>query len=134
MCEFLNKATIGEFLCGEVAMKAFVVESDVPCFHLCDSLTFGNKFHSCIRLGAPTYISCMNEGSSLSNDEIHELVHFMESEYHGHTSYRKHKIRTMWDYTVVQWNNENPSNEMEITEGDDGYIVTPPMPDYTKLR
>ena len=44
------------------------------------------------------------------------------------------KIRTNWDYTVVQWNNENPTNEMKIMQGDDGYVITPPMPDYTKLR
>ena len=58
----------------------------------------------------------------------------MKSDYTGKMEYDGCKIRTNWDYTVVQWNNENPTNEMKIMRGDDGYVITPPMPDYTKLR
>ncbi len=39
----------------------------------------------------------------------------------------------MWDYTIVQWNLENPEHEIPIEEKD-GFVITPPMPDYAKLR
>lgn len=40
----------------------------------------------------------------------------------------------MWDYTIFQWNSENPENKIEAREGNDGYVITLPMPDYTKIE
>lgn len=45
-----------------------------------------------------------------------------------------YKFLKMSEEQFNKWNSENPENKIEMREGDDGCVITPPMPDYTKLR
>ena len=47
-----------------------------------------------------------------------------------------YKLKTMWDYTILDWNRENedyPERLFDLETDDDGYLIPPQMPDYTKL-
>ena len=130
----MNIATIGEFHGDNMKMKVFVSESDLKVVHVCDSKTIGDNFHTCVRLDEPAYSYCEQASSRFSFGDVLSFIRFMKSNYDGPMTFRKCGIRTKWDYTIFQWNSENPYNNLEMREGDDGFVITIPMPDYTKLR
>ena len=95
------------------------------------------QFHTCIMLDRPEYFlhdTAMNKFED--RDQIQSMIDFFNSPSKqrvftvGNTEYR---LRTMWDYTIATWNEENPYQAMPISKDEDGYIVVPKMPDYMKL-
>ena len=100
----------------------------------------GKSLKCCIKLDAPEYFSHGQYTDHLSKDQIKCLIDFFKSKpdqprfSFNHTEY---KLRTNWDYTVIQWNVENqltPNVWIPISIDKSGYIITPEMPDYTKLN
>ena len=100
----------------------------------------GKSLKCCIKLDAPEYFSHGQYTDHLSKDQIKCLIDFFKSKpdqprfSFNHTEY---KLRTNWDYMVIQWNVENqltPNVWIPISIDKSGYIITPEMPDYTKLN
>ena len=138
----IEMATVGRFIARKgnkpkgAERKVFTTSDTMPTVHVhvWDTNTNGKELSVCVRLDKPEYFIHDSATDTFSKDDLEGFINFMKSDYNGKMEYDGCKIRTNWDYTVVQWNNENPTNEMKIMRGDDGYVITPPMPDYTKLR
>ncbi len=101
--------------------------------HIGDDSTMGAELNICIKLDKPEYFIHDKSSGKFTKSQLEAFIKFMKTPYHGPLQYNGAKIPTMWDYTIVQWNLENPEHEIPIEEKD-GFVITPPMPDYTKLR
>lgn len=47
-----------------------------------------------------------------------------------------YKVETYWDYAIYQWKLENDvikSDDLSVEQDEQGYVVFPEQPDYTKL-
>lgn len=113
-------------------------DSSLPQVHVHVKEMSGEFRHSCVKLDKPEYF--LGHGTAkdkLDNDQIDSFIEFMKSPSKqkvftvGDIEY---KIRSNWDYTIATWNEENPSQFINVSMDNDGYIIVPEMPDYNKLK
>ena len=129
-------ATIGKFYSPSTHWKYVVAVmnrgwQDSPHVYVLDEDELGEEVKVAIRLEEPKYYYTGSD--KFTTEEIEDFIAFMQSPYTGKLQVGNAKIRTMWDYTILQWNLEFPEQQFELTEKD-GYIVTIPMPDYMRMR
>lgn len=111
-----------------------------PQVHVHLTRTKGKVLGCCLKLDAPEYFDHGVYRDLLTPEQIRLLIEFFNApsrqpifNFNGET----YKLRTNWDYTVIQWNEENQLNPkvwMKLGRDENGYIIAPPMPDYTKLK
>ena len=98
------------------------------------------KFCSCIKLDAPEYFFHDLYVDRLSNSQLEALLAFFKGPPSatgmtvGGVTY---KLKTQWDYTILQWNMENefyPEVCFPVSKDAQGYAIVPPMPDYAKIN
>ena len=116
-------------------LKVFTSDDGYPQVHvhIWDTSTNGKKVSVCVKLDRPEYFIHTTAKDTFTDEQLSAFLKFMKTPYQGPLQYKGAKIQTMWDYTVVQWNLENSDHLLSI-EVKDGFVITPPMPDYTKLR
>ena len=99
----------------------------------------GERILGCIKLDKAEYF-LPDRYKGLTKNRLTSLIDFFNSpsEQPVYTFQGKEcKLKTRWDYTVIMWNSENRLNKkawLPIGIDDDGYIVSPPMPDYSNLE
>ena len=98
-----------------------------------------DDLRACVRLDMPEYFLRDGFTSMLTDGQIKGLIDFFKSpsdfpvvRIDGTT----YKLQTMWDYTIVAWNREkdNARSRFRLRSNGDGYLVSPKMPDYSKLN
>lgn len=92
---------------------------EIPHFHIWDSNTRGNEFHTCIKLEKPEYFHHTGKEDVLNSKMKKELVTFLQAK----SKVKKAEL-TNWQWLVILWNmNESKHNV------DEDLI----MPDYSLL-
>ena len=125
----LNERVLKEKILNEMAQigttedgyVVFVRSNDsgnIPHFHYFDAETFGDKFHSCIRLDSPAYFPHEGKDDVLNHKQRKNLVSCLKSPY------RRFGI-TQWEHLLIEWNDNN--EHANVDEDID-------MPDYTLLK
>ena len=142
MCHpIIEMATVGIFWsCGDKPYggerKVFITSDTrlIPHVHIWGTSTNGKELSVCVRLDKPEYFKHDGATDEFTQRDLEAFSKFMQSKYTGDATFRKGEFRTNWEYAIFQWNSENPSNKLPMSVGEDGFVVTIPMPDYTKLR
>lgn len=93
----------------------------IPHFHIVDSNTLGNLFHTCIRIDKPEYFHHTGKEDVLNSKDRKDLIQFLKFEPKS----KRYRGWTNWELLVDQWNINN--SDVEIDEDQ-------VMPDYTLLR
>lgn len=93
---------------------------NIPHFHIVDTNSRGEEFHTCVKIDNPEYFHHGNKTDTFNTRQLKELNNFLaspfeKSKFHG----------TNWEYIVMIWNMNNSSTVIE----DDAS-----QPDYTKLK
>lgn len=99
----------------------------------------GNLILGCIKLDKAEYF-LPDHYKGLIKKQLTSLIDFLNSPseqpvctFQG----KEYKLRTQWDHTVILWNSENRLNKkalLPIGMNNNGYIVSPSMPDYSTLE
>lgn len=90
---------------------------NIPHFHIVDSKTLGDKFHTCIEIEKNNYFHHTGKEGVLSSKERKELDRFLK-EKHKNRSYSN------WTYLLQLWNDNN--SHVEVDELQD-------QPDYKNI-
>ena len=89
---------------------------NIPHFHIVDSSTRGEKFHTCLKIETPEYFHHSGKEDVLNNKERKELLKFLNS---------KDKWGEQnWVVLLKEWERNNSKTSIDINL---------PIPDYTKL-
>lgn len=102
--------------------EIFVLTNDsgkIPHFHISDSNTMGQKFHTCIRIDKAEYFHHTGKEDILNKKERKELVNFLNSKY------RNRDNETNWSHLVDLWNDNNSDIELDDNTN---------MPDYINIK
>lgn len=138
-------ATVGHFIVSKGGkpksepIKVFVTDdAGRPQVHVHVRSASGRP-NSCLSLTEPKYFLHDRAQDKLTTKQLEALVEFFNSPssqpvftFNG----IEYKLRTQWDYTVIQWNVENqlyPNVWLTISRDRDGYLVSPEMPNYLEL-
>lgn len=92
---------------------------NIPHFHIWDTETRGQKFHTCIRIDSPKYFHHTGKEDVLNSGMRKDLMLFLKSKS------KNKRFSTNWEYLVSMWNDNN--SKVQIPEDS-------PIPDYTKLH
>lgn len=108
---------------GEIKNYTIIVwtndSGNIPHFHIVDSNTLGNQFHTCIQIERPEYFHHTGKEDVLNSKERKELVRFFQS------SDPDKMFNTNWDVLLYEWNKNN--NRKKISKDVE-------MPDYLLLK
>lgn len=91
---------------------------NIPHFHIWDTETRGQNFHTCIKIAAPEYFHHTGKEDFLNSKLKKALIIFLQAKS------KNKRYNTNWEYLVSMWNDNNSS--INIPED----II---MPDYMKL-
>lgn len=138
-------ATVGKFQVSKGnkpkgrQLKVFTTSDAHPQVHvhIWDTATKGNKVNICVRLDKPEYFVHDRAKDKFSKDELSAFIKFMQSPSSQPIFSQdgvSYKLKTQWDWTIMQWNAENEDARIPIDRADDGYLIAPEMPDYSKLQ
>lgn len=92
---------------------------NIPHFHIWDTATRGNRFHTCIEITSPRYFNHTGKEDVLNSSMRKELMDFLRSKP------KNKRYSSNWEYLVSMWNDNN--SKVEVDEDQ-------PLPDYTRLR
>ena len=133
-----NTTTIGYFqILSQTTYKVYISddgEYKSPNLYI---KRLDNSFYTCISLESPEYF--IENLSLLNENEITALLNFLKSPTkQPQFQYKKksYKLKTIWDYTIICWNVENDitnNKKFDISMDENGYLISPPMPNYEKL-
>lgn len=115
-------------------------DSGFPQVHVHLARTRSDALWSCVKLDKAEYFLHDKYRSKLTREQVAGLVDFFNSttdvpeiRFQG----KMYKLKTMWDYTILDWNRENedyPERLFDLETDNEGYLIPPQMPDYTKLN
>ena len=90
---------------------------NIPHFHIVDTSTRGEKFHTCIRIEKPEYFHHTGKENILSSKERKQLVDFLnKNDKWGEQN---------WIVLLKEWERNNSNISIDINQ---------PIPDYSKLK
>ena len=90
---------------------------NIPHFHIVDSNTRGEKFHTCLKIESPEYFHHSGKEDVLNNKERKELLKFLNS---------KDKWGEQnWIVLLKEWERNNSNSSIDINQV---------IPDYLKLK
>ena len=90
---------------------------NTPRFHIVDSSTRGEKFHTCLKIESPEYFHHSGKEDVLNNKERKELLKFLNS---------KDKWGEQnWVVLLKEWDRNNSNYSIDINQV---------IPDYLKLK
>lgn len=90
---------------------------NTPHFHIVDSSTRGEKFHTCLKIETPEYFHHSGKEDVLNNKERKELLKFLNS---------KDKWGEQnWIVLLKEWERNNSNYSIDINQV---------IPDYLKLK
>lgn len=90
---------------------------NIPHFHIVDSSTRGEKFHTCLKIESPEYFHHSGKEDVLNNKERKELLKFLNS---------KDKWGEQnWIVLLKEWERNNSNSSIDINQV---------IPDYLKLK
>ena len=90
---------------------------EIPHFHIWDSNTRGDKFHTCIKIEKPEYFHHTGKENILNSKMKKELVKFLNSSYKGSNM-------TNWQLLVGYWNDNESKHNVDENQ---------PIPNYMNL-
>ena len=90
---------------------------NIPHFHIIDSSTRGEEFHTCIKIEKPEYFHHSGKEGVLNSKQRKSLVDFLKNSFDEDTS--------NWEYLIMTWNANN--SNMKLSK-------KMPMPDYTNMK
>ncbi len=89
---------------------------NIPHFHIVDSSTYGNKFHTCIKIEKAEYFHHSGKEDVLNHKERKELMKFLNSnDKWGEQN---------WVVLLKEWERNNSNMSIDIKQ---------PIPDYTNI-
>lgn len=116
---FLNEmAQIGKF----TEYTVFVRTDDpgnIPHFHLWDSNSKGNNFHTCVKILKAEYFHHTGKEGVLNSSGRKELCAFLKMPSDDEPS------KTNWEVLLIEWNRNNSEKKIDVET---------PMPDYSLLK
>ena len=90
---------------------------NIPHFHIVDTSTRGEKFHTCIQIEKPEYFHHTGKEDILSSKERKQLVDFLnKNDKWGEQN---------WIVLLKEWERNNSNISIDINQ---------PIPDYTNLN
>lgn len=116
---FLNEmAQIGKF----TEYTVFVRTDDpgnIPHFHIWDSNSKGNNFHTCVKILKAEYVHHTGKEGVLNSSDRKELCAFLRLPSEDEPS------KTNWEVLLIEWNRNNSEKKIDVKT---------PMPDYSLLK
>lgn len=108
---------------GEIKDLSIIIytndNGNIPHFHIVDTATWGNKFHSCVYIEEPKYFYHTGKEDKLNSKMRKELIKFLQApDFEG-------IFNTNWDALLYEWNKNN--NRKRIPKD----II---MPNYLELK
>ena len=92
---------------------------NIPHFHIRDSATRGNNFHTCIKICSNEYFHHTGKEDVLRKKDLKKLCKFL-SDNSGDDEFK-----TNWNVLIFMWNRNNSKMKVDKTQ---------PMPDYTNIK
>ena len=90
---------------GEMKNYTIIVwtndSGNIPHFHIVDSNTLGNRFHTCVQIEKPEYFHHTGKEDVLNSGERKDLVKFFKSPDPDEV------FNTNWDILLYEWNKNN---------------------------
>ena len=112
----LEMAQIGTF--NKYTIIVWTNDSgNIPHFHIVDSSTRGEEFHTCIKIEKPEYFHHSGKEGVLNSKQRKSLVDFLKNTFDEDTS--------NWEYLIMTWNANNSNKKLSKKM---------PMPDYTNIK
>ena len=112
----LEMAQIGTF--NKYTIIVWTNDSgNIPHFHIVDSSTRGEEFHTCIKIEKPEYFHHTGKEGVLNSKQRKSLVDFLKNTFDEDTS--------NWEYLIMTWNANNSNKKLSKKM---------PMPDYTNIK
>lgn len=119
----LEMARVGYFFRDQYEVYVHTDDpGNIPHFHIRDSATRGNAFHTCVKILEPTYFHHTGKEDVLNSAQKKALVQFLAEA--PAKKNRKAVFSSNWEKLVYEWNENN--SESEVPED-------LPIPDYAKL-
>ena len=116
---FLNEmAQIGKF----TEYTVFVRTDDpgnIPHFHIWDSNSKGNNFHTCVKILKAEYFHHTGKEGVLNSKDRKELCAFLLLPSDDEPS------KTNWEVLLIEWNRNNSEKKIDVKI---------PIPDYSLLK
>ena len=112
----LEMAQIGTF--NKYTIIVWTNDSgNIPHFHIVDSSTRGEEFHTCIKIEKPEYFHHTGKVDVLNSKERKSLVDFLKNPIDEDIS--------NWEFLIMTWNSNNLNKKLSKKI---------PMPDYTNIK
>jgi hypothetical protein len=112
----LEMAQIGTF--NKYTIIVWTNDSvNIPHFHIVDSSTRGEEFHTCIKIEKAEYFHHSGKEGVLNSKQRKSLVDFLKKHFDEDTS--------NWEYLIMTWNANN--SNMKLSKKIQ-------MPDYTNIK
>lgn len=116
---FLNEmAQIGKF----TEYTVFVRTDDpgnIPHFHIWDSNSKGNNFHTCVKILKAEYVHHTGKEGVLNSSDRKELCAFLRLPSEDEPT------KTNWEVLLIEWNRNNSEKKIDVKT---------PMLDYSLLK
>lgn len=139
-------ATVGYFSeksgegSGSLIKVMITSDGGRPQAHVHITRKKGNHIYTCIKLDKAEYFLHDKYKDKLTKDQVESLMKFFNSPS-DQPVYRfmgkDYKLKTQWDFTVIQWNVENQLYKkvwLPVGIDNEGYIISPQIPDYSTLE
>ena len=112
----LEMAQIGTF--NKYTIIVWTNDSgNIPHFHIVDSSTRGEEFHTCIKIEKPEYFHHTGKVDVLNSKERKSLVDFLKNPIDEDIS--------NWEFLIMSWKSNNLNKNLSKKL---------PMPDYTNIK
>lgn len=112
----LEMAQIGTF--NKYTIIVWTNDSgNIPHFHIVDSSTRGEEFHTCIKIEKPEYFHHTGKEDVLNSKERKQLLDFL--------NYSNELGVSNWRYLLLSWNTNNSTKKVNMNIQ---------MPDYTNIK
>lgn len=95
-------------------------EGMIPHFHVWDTSTSGNEFHTCIYFKEAKYFEHHGKTSRFNAKDRKDLIEFLKSK----PTKPRGPFEDYWHLLVFMWSVSNPDNELDLNLQ---------MPDYSQL-
>lgn len=89
---------------------------NIPHFHIVDSATLGDEFHTCIKIETPEYFHHTGKENVLNSKQKKMLMKFFSRKDKWGDNY--------WDIVLQEWNRNNSNKEVNRKQ---------PIPNYLEL-
>lgn len=123
----------------KTGFKVFVTNDSRPLAHVHITHNTKQKF-VCVEFNSAKYFIHSGYPDVFTNKEATEFNEFLKTHYQYAQTFLmgdvKFKVETYWQYAIYQWKLENDgvTDNLDLKVDNDGFVIFPEQPDYSKLN